>query len=157
MGDQTEHLQEFFAVTETSVYCVRSEGQDGALASAVKLAIRGDSNLPLDSELVKGGEMLAITKVLQAFVPEKHGMLHPNTGFQKNISLVNISYWGGHTSDIIALFKTEEEALACFNSSELQPCDDRWINSTKLVLKAIGNEHPSFSVCSYKNLALISE
>ena len=145
MTEQTEYLQEFFVVTETSVYHVTSGGQ--YRASAVKIALEGDSNLPIGSELCSEYEMLAITKRLQAFVPEKYGLARPNTDFETRVEMVNTFFWGASSSAIIALFKTKEEAIKCFDDTALEPCDKRWLESTRLVLREIGDSHPSFSVC----------
>ncbi len=147
-------LNEFYAVTETSIYHVQAKGP--YLASAVKIVIRGKSKIPLNDDLCKSAMMIAICKVLQAFTPEKYGALTPKSGYQSEISKVSTCYWGPHSSRIIALFKNKEDALACFYVTNPKPCDHRWIASTKTVLNEIGNNHPSFHISHFHDIELMS-
>lgn len=147
-------LNELYAVTLTSVYKV-SAG-DSYTASAVKIALTGKSNFPVGKKL-EGGYRIAICSFLLAYVPEKYGFASPLTGFERQIENVNTSYWGDQSSPIVALFEKEDDAMACFNNTNLQPCDVRWVNSTKEVLEKIGDDHPSIYICHYQELELMPE
>lgn len=146
-------LNEFYAVTSTSVYHVRAGGENG-YPSAVKIALKDKSAVGLGEKL-KNGTMLAICHQLQMYFPEKYGMAHPLTGYERKIEHINTGYWGGHSSDIIALFKKKREAMVCFNSAEQKPRDPRWIEETEQVLQEIGDEHPSFYISHDPYLALL--
>jgi hypothetical protein len=111
----------------------------------VKIAIRGESRLPVGHDLAEGG-MIAIRQWLQGFIPEKYGFGHPMTGLERHIEQVNTRYWRGNSSYIVALFRTDEEARVCFGCDDLHPCDPRWAESTRQVLEDIGDEHPSFYI-----------
>jgi len=136
-------LNEFYAVTKTSVYHVKAHSP--WVASATKIALRGESQVAVGQDIAEGG-MIAIGKGLQAYIPEKYGMSHPLTGFERNPLNINTRYWGWSSSWIVALFKEKEEAMSCFNDTGQQKCDPRWIDSTKQVIKEIGDGHPSFFV-----------
>jgi hypothetical protein len=138
-----ESLKEFFAVTRTSVYHVQAH--EPWVASATKIALKGESKVAVGTDIAEGG-MIAIGKTLQGYIPEKYGMSHPMTGYERDPMLINTRYWGWHSSGIIALFKDKEAAMACFGEKEHKLCDPRWLESTKQVLSEIGDEHPSFFV-----------
>ena len=143
---------EFFAVTGTSVYhAAHEEGK--ALPRVEKIALKGESVFPV-GYVLDGGTMLAICKDLIMYVPEGGGLM--NTTFERRIEYVNTRFWGDKTSSIIALFKTKEEALRCFDEKDTVPCDPRWLKETTEVLSEIGNNHPRFEICHYPALALIS-
>jgi hypothetical protein len=146
------NINEFYAVTLTSVYHVRALGN--YRASAVKIALKGNSQVQVGHDIAEGG-MIAICRDLQGYVPEKYGFSHPMTGFERRLELVNGQWWRGGTSPIVALFKTEEEATACLNSKNLRPRDPRWIDSTRRVMEEIGDAHPSFYVCHYRGMELL--
>jgi len=137
-------LHKFYAVTYTSVYLVKDKDEDGRPA-AVKIALRGESNLPIGHRL-RGGSMIAICYRLIAYSPEGN----------REIEKINTFYWGDSTSRIVALFKTEEEARICFASNNLKSCDPRWINETREVLREIGEDHPVFYVAKTPRYALIA-
>ena len=99
--------------------------------------------------------MIAVANHLRVFIPEGHGQLSPLTSVERRLEMVNTQYWGGGTSAITALFLTEDKARQCFDQSGLEPCDPRWIEDTKQVLEAIGEEHPTISICHHDNLALM--
>ena len=114
---ELEMLKEFFAVTTTSIYHVRDRGKDGA--SAVKVALRGGSKIPVKTDIAEGG-IIAI-----------------------------------QTSGIVALFLDEAAATACLEAGNPQLCDARWLESTKAVLAAIGEKHPSFHISHDPDLDLM--
>jgi hypothetical protein len=118
---------------------------------ARKIALKGESAIPVGGEL-ENGTMIAITKQLQAYIPEGGGM----TSFQRRIEDVNTRYWGGNSSNIIALFTTKKKAMDCFAQEGLKPCDSRWIEETKKVIEKIGENHPAFEVCKWSSLSLLA-
>lgn len=132
-------LEEFFAVTETSVYCVQAKGP-----VATKIALDGASDVAVGTTL-KGGSRIAICNRLIVYEP-----IDDDT----KIEDMNPLLWGGRSSTIVALFMTEEEALACFNGDDLESCDPRWADQTLRVVTEIGDAHPVFEVCRTPELAL---
>lgn len=145
-------IEEFFAVTQTSVYKIQAKGKDGC-PLVVKIALHGDSVIPVGHEL-KNTDMVSVGKNIIGYIPEKYGLTNPLTGSERNISKVNISFWGGQTSLVIALFENETDAMECFAESDLKPCDPRWIEQTQQVLEAIGDAHSVFFV-PHDDLALL--
>jgi hypothetical protein len=145
-------LSKFFAVTSTSIYEVKSNDGTGNPV-AKKIALKGESLIKV-GDCLRGGTMIAICEYLVVYFPEKYGFCHPMTGIERRIEMVNTFYWGGRTSLIVALFKTKKEAHSCFQDTKLQPCDQRWVEQTKNVLAAIGNDHPVFEICRFKDMAL---
>lgn len=145
-------IKEFFAVTQTSVYKVQDGGKDGR-PSVVKIALHGDSVTPVGCEL-ENTDMVSVGKMIIGYTPEKYGLTNPLTGHERNISKVNTSFWGGHTSLVVAVFQNEAEAMKCSAESDLKPCDPRWIEQTRQVLEAIGDAHPVFFV-PHDDLALV--
>ena len=143
-------IHQFYAVTNTSVYFVKDKEKNGPNPFARKIALKGESAILVGEDL-EGAMMIAITKQLQAYIPEGGGM----TSFQRRIEGVNTRYWGGHSSNIIALFTSKKKAMECFHSEDLVDCDSRWIEDTKRVLRLIGDNHPTFEVCHWGDLALI--
>lgn len=144
----TEPLREFFAVTMTSVYQVTARGENGR-PCAEKIALRGESKFPVGAKMED--PMLAVAVFLQFYIPEGGGI----TSFERRLEMVNTRYWTAGTSRIVALFLDEEKALACNGQPDLVPCDPRWLGETKEVLKAIGEENPTISICHNRELALI--
>ncbi|MBI1971315.1 MAG: hypothetical protein HYS52_00485 [Candidatus Wildermuthbacteria bacterium] len=145
-------LEEFWVVTKTSIYHVVSKGPDGHPA-ARKIALRGISEIPVGDKL-EGGTMIGICTFLLAFIDEKYGWLSPLTGFEREPGEVSKQWWGERTSPIVGLFLSEDEARKCFEEKNLRPRDPRWIEQTKTVVQAIGNEHPAFVISQTKGLRL---
>ncbi|HWP61232.1 MAG TPA: hypothetical protein VN495_01380 [Candidatus Paceibacterota bacterium] len=144
-------IEEFFAVTRTSVYHARHV--DDWRANVIKIALRGSSEIPLYADICEGG-MIAVGRNLQAFIPERFGRTHIMTAYERCLEKVNTSYWGLHSSLIIGLFKTKEEALACFEVGDGTECDTRWIDSTRAVVAEIGDDHPSIYVSHDKDFQI---
>lgn len=87
--------------------------------------------------------------------PRYLGGISPVTTFERELERVSTFYWGDKTSNIVALFKDEDETIRCFESAGLKPCDPRWLLKTREVLKEIGDDHPSFYVAEMPDLALL--
>jgi hypothetical protein len=144
-------LKRFFAVTITSIYEI-TDGSEAPSFLAKKIALRGDSELPV-GQILTGGTMVSIGKQIIVFIPEGGGI----TSFQRQVGRVNTCFWGGQTSAIVALFFTEEEARSCLKEEFGFPCDDRWVEQTKAVLTTIGDDHPVFSICNSPGLSLFQK
>lgn len=141
-------LQEFYVVTTTSVYHVEYDKEHQA--KATKIALKGKSKINIGQEIT--GPMVSVCRGLQFYIPEGGGI----TSFQRKIEMVNTRYWLGGTSEIIGLFLEKQDALDCLNDhQDLTPCDERWLDSTKKVICAIGHEHPVFEVCEWEELRLV--
>ena len=145
-------IHKFFVVTKTSIYRVRDNSEDG-YPEAMKIALKGKSKFSVGHKL-EGGTMIAICNNLITYIPEGGGVTSQHMVKQRCIEGVNGYFWGDHTSPIVALFKDETSARACFESKDLKPVDPRWIEGTKAVLSEIGDEHPAFYV-SHSDTALI--
>jgi hypothetical protein len=137
-------MNEFFAVTATSVYHVAING-----STATKIALRGESRFGIGHRL-SGGSTLAVGKQLFAYTPEGGGM----TSYQRDPDLVNIRWWGETSSDIVALFESRTEAYECFDQVGHQPYDARWLEKTSAVIEKIGDDHPTLYICRSGRLAL---
>jgi hypothetical protein len=106
-------LEEFFAVTQTSVYQIQAE-KDGK-PSLVKIALREKSKVSVGGNLnTETGDMVSVGKQIIVYIPEKYGMMHPLCGFERNISKINYCFWKGNTSYITALFKLKKKRWRAF-------------------------------------------
>ena len=148
-------VNEFYVVTLTSLYHVIARGEDSPAPVAEKIALKGESGLPVGHRL-KGGTMIAICKFLMPYIPEGCGWLSPNTTFERHVEEMNTFYWGQRTSPIVALFMDKHTALDCLAQDRLVACDPRWLEQTAEVIAAIGDDHPAFEVCHYPDLALMA-
>ena len=83
------NLKEFFVVTKTSVYEVKSDDGNGNPV-AKKIASKGESLVKV-GDCLKGGTMIAICKYLVAYIPEKYGFCHLMTGVERKIEMVSTS------------------------------------------------------------------
>ena len=144
-------IREFYAVTETQVYHVKDHmSTDDPAPVARKIALIGKSDVQVGSVLANG-TMLAITTRLQMYVPEGGGI----TSFERRIEKVNTGYWGGHSSDIVALFRSRRKATQCLGSGKLVPSDPRWLEETKKILSEIPDDHPTIYVCRHEGMTLL--
>ncbi len=143
-------VHEFFVVTinfrhGSSVYHASDKDKDGG-PSVTKVALKGGSKWAVGRRF--GGGMIAICKTgLVSYVPERSSHDFPaHPGHERRIEHVHHEHRTGNTSDVVALFKTEEEARHCLRHHDLQPCDKRWFEKTKEVLREIGVNHPVFYI-----------
>lgn len=143
-------LREFYAVTRTSIYRVMA-----GKPTAEKIAMKLGSSVMVGDTL-QNGTMLAICTLLIAYTPEGKDpfVRDAESVFEKRIEKVDPIYWGGHSSAIVALFETEDEARKCFEIENLQMCDLRFEDETRAVCEAIGDNHPDFYVCKFPGLGL---
>lgn len=130
----------FFAVTETSVYSVSDERDEKGVPIVEKIALRGESKVAIGQRL-SGGQYVGVTPEGIIFYDQDHLRNPP-----QKPEYVNIAFYGGHTSLIVALFLDKEEAMKCHNSKDHKPSDSRWEDKTKEVLNAIGDNHLIFIV-----------
>lgn len=134
---------EFFAVTETSVYSVKDERDENRFPIVEKIALRGESKVTVGRRL-RNGYYVGVTPWGIVLYNQDHP--REAGGSPQKPEEVNIVFYGGHTSPIVALFLDKEEALKCHNSEDPKPSDLRWQKETKEVLDAIGENHPVFIV-----------
>lgn len=137
-------VNNFYAVTDSSSVYKAIIGGKGNVPCIIKIKLKGESKVPVGTKL-SNGTMLAICKTLILFIPEGGGL----SSTERQISMVNTRYWGGGTSQIVALFKTEEEANFCVEhhtKKDHEQYRDGWQKSTIEVLRAIGNDHPYCSI-----------
>ncbi|MDP1718942.1 MAG: hypothetical protein Q8L24_00760 [bacterium] len=147
-------LKKFFAVTTTSIYEVICDGK--SLAPIVrKVALRGSSAVIVGGTL-KDGTMLSVGKNLVMFTPEGHSWLSPMTSFERDLDKVPLQWQGGHSSYVVSLFLKKTDAEKCLAADSEKVCDPRWLEQTKEVLRAIGDDHPQISMPSSPNLWLMS-
>ena len=141
------YLMSFYAVTLTSVYQARigTDNPKEEVPALIKIAKKGSGKIDIGM-VVSNGTMVAICKHLQMFIPEGSGRLSPSSTIEREVVRVNTHYWGGHTTQIVALFLKEMDALECSCELNLQPCDPRWMKDTIATLKAIGDDHPYCSI-----------
>lgn len=152
--DNNKPLTEFFAITMNSVYHVI--GQELGKPIVTKIQARVEGKIPVGGMLLNGA-MLGICRQLQLYFPEGGGLISQVTFFERRLEMVNTYYWGGHTSDIVALCLTEERAMEITNQPDLRPCDPRWLDDTREVIRLIGENHPVFEVCRWPPEALLPE
>lgn len=147
---EKEALRLFYAVTKTSVYSVSSEkAEDGITPIVEKLAVSAYSPVGVGLRLMNGSHV-AITgrEGIMLYFPQGPGLrvrLPEDT---------NTRYWGGHTSNVVALFLDKDAALACSKEKGLRTGDPRWWNSTQEVLDLIGDDHPTFIIAKFEGLRL---
>ena len=115
-------IHEFFAVTRTSVYVVKDEKDEKSCPIVEKIALRGESIIPVGGRLT-GGYNVGI--MFKAGI-----VMFPSSMRHREPELVNVRQWGFCTSPIIALFLEKDNAMKCFNSDNLQDCDTRWKEET---------------------------
>ncbi|HDZ54643.1 MAG TPA: hypothetical protein ENI19_03185 [Candidatus Nealsonbacteria bacterium] len=130
---------EFFAVTTTSVYLVKDEKDEEGIPIIEKIVLRGESKISVGQRL-KNGRYVGITPCGIILYDEDHPR-----GIERSPQKpeeVNIAFYGGKTTPIIALFLSKDKATTCLDSEDLEPSDSRWENETREVLNSIGNNHP---------------
>ena len=132
-------LSIFFAVTKTSLYKVEIIAQ--IFPTLTKLAGREKSDVRV-GEVINDGTMLAIARKLILYSPDE-----TDNPSEHRIEYVNPRFWGGRTSDIVALFFEKSDAEECFKSEYRGVCDIHFFKETKKVLDAIGDDHPVFKIC----------
>jgi hypothetical protein len=144
---QEVFLTSFWAVTATSVYRVDLAGEDAP--KLVKIACRSQSRIAVGEE-VADGSMVAVCRHVQLYFPEGGG--GANTTFERRIECVNTAYWGTGTSDIVALFLHEGDAMRCNEAPDLVKLDPRWRTQTIETLRAIGDDNPKCSISAWEGL-----
>lgn len=142
------HLQRFYAVTNSSSLYEVNIGNKITHPLLIKIESRGNSRFPVGGKM-NDGTMLAICKSLILFVPEGSGAVSPMSTVERQISSVNTRYWGGGTSDIVALFLIKKDAQFCIKNHRAenhQTYRKQWEKDTIEVLRVIGNDHPRCSI-----------
>lgn len=141
--DENDIVEEFYAVTETSVYRVSSLKDSRGTPIVEKIALRGKSARPVGDRL-HGGSLVGIMKVCIVLYDEDYSPFSGPRKRHQRPEEVNIAFWGEYTSPISALCLKRDEAMMCLHSKDLKNCDPRWRTETEEVLKCIGDHHPVF-------------
>lgn len=142
-------ISELFVVTQTSIYHIAC-GREVPL-SVIKVALNGVSRVEIGSDLartvrVAGSVMVAIGEFMFVFCPEGTGPVSACTSVERNPLRVNGECFGGHSSRIVAVFTSLEEAQACLAQPNLRPCDRRWWKKSRQALDSVNDDHPFISV-----------
>lgn len=131
-------LEQFFAVTLTSLYRVSAE-KDKNIPIVEKISKRAPSKIEV-GEMLRGGYEVGILDdsiILFTSSPSRN---------DRDPIRVNIAFWGGNTSPIVALFLEEKDARICLESGSQNRWDPDYIDNTKETLRAIGKNHPVFII-----------
>lgn len=141
-------LKSFYAVTRNSIYLVSIPDPGQEVPRIVKMGRGDSSNLVEVTKSMSGkkDDTVSVGNVIYSYNSNQSGT--------DSISGMLMS---GCTSNIIALFVTERDALICSRSQNLAPVDTRWRQQTARVLKAIGKEHPFFSIAGTPDFWLMPE
>lgn len=133
-------LELFFAVTQNSFYlaALDSRGQPYLL----KLEGKEDQGLPPGTRTA--GDLLAVTSFGAFFYRQDYSPFSGPRPRPQRPEEVNISFWSGGTSAVVALFLDYSAALGCYRAPDLAPLDPRWRDATLETLAAIGHDHPKF-------------
>jgi hypothetical protein len=137
-------MKEFFVLTRNACLYQVKQGEENSPTVTI-IASKSSSSGPIGTSLKKG-TMVAICKELITYTPQSD---------DRHIENVAERFWAGVTAEITALFSDETLARNCLETPDLQACDSRWLVQTRSVLSAIGNDHPTFFICRYPNLALM--
>ena len=138
-------LNTFWAVTASSLFQAHIYGE-GEIPRVTKIAGRDSTSEFPVGETMTNGTMLAICKRLVLFIPEGGGAY---SSMQRELVKVNTGYWGGHTSELVAVFLNEEDARICYSAKALRHLDPRWQARTIETLRTIGKDHPYCSISTY--------
>lgn len=130
-----DEIHEFFAATQTSVYVVKDEMENGC-PIVEKIAEKKISPFPIGGKLKNGSRIGIMLKMgIVLYNPSRR---------EEKPEQVNIARWGGKTSSIVALFLEKDRAIRCLDSKNITMCDPRWKKETLETLEKIGNNHPVF-------------
>ncbi len=151
----SNRLDRFYAVTRgplsRSIYLAEATANGPVVT---KIFLEGDDSPRVGTKL-GNGTMLSIGRQLWMYIPEGHSPVSSSASLVRELGEVNTHYWGGHTSAVVALFKTEEEAVQCVKKAGLWMPDPAWMKETLEVLDLIGTDHPVFTITRHPDLALI--
>ena len=140
------HPQKFYGVTMSGSVYLAEIYPGGQYPSLTKVFQANNKQSQWKIGEKESSGMLSIGRFLLLFIPEGGGRASPNVSFEREATRVNTFYWGPNTSDVVALFLEESDALACVQSKDLDRCDSRWKDKTIATLRAIGDSHPRCSI-----------
>lgn len=134
-----EFLKEFFAVTRTSVYCVKLEDNKPIVE---KIALRGKSVVAIGQKLMASQYILLTKSGLYTFDNTRIIAHLDYCGEKGGEREINFPGWLSKTSPVKALFLNKAKAIDCLNTENEDIV--QWEKETKSVLDAIGDNHPVF-------------
>lgn len=161
MNTQQEPVKEFFAVTGGSAFRVSDEKWgfnkyktwptvEKIASKAGSMVNSSDNKWPIGTKL-RNGMYVGITKIGIMLYEEDH-VQPPEKRLRPEDT--NTMFWGGCTSNTVALFLNQEEALKCLESDNLKNCDPRWQKETMTTIEVIGFKHPVFIVSVFPSLRI---
>ncbi len=132
-----DFLKELFAVTITeSIYRIFCEGPN-FIGRAEKIFPPGKVKRPLMlkmKDFAEENDYIGIgDHICMYYDPKK-----------RSADKVSTKFWGGYTSEVVALFLDEDSAKRCVGSENLNSRDPRWLDKTEEAKQAIGDNHPRF-------------
>lgn len=137
-------LEEFYAVTETSVYRIRRTDEG---AEAIKIARNAPSQLDVGEKFGDDfigfceGRICAYSIFGPALKYEKRIMTNACTVLRPESFSATFNGW---TSGLVALFLEEGTVLECHDAENKEIMDTRWIDETISVFRAIGDNDDVF-------------
>jgi len=151
-----EPLEEFWAVTQTSVYHVSMKTREHDWPTVKKVACKGGSEVGVGGCL-KHGHFVGISKIGIILYEEDFkwwsGRPRDESGCPRpqRLEEVNTRFWGGSTSPVSGLFFTEVDARGCLDGTL---SEEETKQHTLRVLEVIGEYHPVFTIARSPGLAL---
>ena len=138
-----DRLREFFAVTLTSVYRVSDRRDADGIPLVEKIAQRGSSAVAVGGRL-KSGSLIGVTK--RGIYLYDDDLPYPGRpgGRPARPEEVDVLFWADHTSPVVGLFLNEADARGCLDWGHGREHDPVWWSHTMAVIKAIGDDHPTF-------------
>ncbi len=148
---EKSYVESFYAVTGSSIFLVKDKDENGH--SYIELVVSKDTTtkMSVGQRLKCGDESRSIVVIfyeLSMTTEKTYAFLKSTCNTKYTADRMRIKYMGGHSGNIVALFKTKKEAKECFAKLNLQYCDKRWIKETKQVLADIGPNHPDFKIAT---------
>lgn len=143
--NEEKPILEFFVTTKSgSVYRARCEEKEfRGTVERISTKKKGEASIVTklhigNEDFASGHNYIGIGRCLCLYYgPPKHGN-------RPVAELVNTIFWGGSTSEIVAMFFNKADAKKCAIQKDLKYHDPRWKAETKKVESRIGNNHPRF-------------
>jgi len=138
-----DRLHEFFVVTMTSVYRVSDIKDAKGVPTVEKIARRRPSALEVGSRL-KNGSLIGVTRRGIFLYSDDLPYRGRPGGRPARPEEVPALFWGDHSSPVVGLFLNEADARGCLDWGPGTAFDPVWWSHTMAVVKAIGDDHPTF-------------
>jgi len=110
-------IHEFFAVTRNSLYRVTDQKDPTGTPIVKKITLKDPSRTDQEKRL-HDGSLAGITKDCIVVYDEDHLIAKGEHPLRPE--MVNIEFWGGNTSPVVALFLDEQKARKCSATDDSQ-------------------------------------